>query len=582
MTILSRIAPGALAVVCFPLMLLAGSLITRDDFVCYDTLESYHSEAMFPYITLDGNGLLYQVNILKDLKAYQYTRFDEYGNQLQPAIAFSPDTIRDTIWFANSWIQITVNESGRAFIPYRLFTNKPSGLSLGRIFGKLTDQAGNYLEEPEICFSCDLPELADNHYRSFPVGCINSNSVVGVTWHEQVYSPSYGLDWIVRARLYFPDSDSLGPHLVPSDLTHPLSNDPNFVECSYERPPAIAIADDGSFVIVWTVIVKRHNDMNQVVYGGKHVFFVIYDADCTPRTDVLIADCDGDFYDTSLCVTLKPNYVWVDVESDGDFYIAWTSASDDFSGYQEARELWMRGFTSEGVPKYFPVKVQDTETLNLDFNLINHPSISCDDSGNVLVTWSDSRHHSGSSYENIKRDMFAQKIDPDGNLIGPNYRINNLTGFVDPFGISSRGQVNNAGQAVFTMYYQFGGDYRVYAQLMPYHEVGTFVPGDLNLDFSADISDLTFMIDYLFISQSGRFWPPNLLDLNGDSANGDIADLIYIVRYLFLGGEEPVAPDAGARPNPGTYIGNDKIAGDIIMPSHPADTDVEINTFYIE
>jgi hypothetical protein len=86
---------------------------------------------------------------------------------------------------------------------------------------------------------------------------------------------------------------------------------------------------------------------------------------------------------------------------------------------------------------------------------------------------------------------------------------------------------------------------------MPYHDIGTFIPGDLNLDFSANIGDVLYLVDYLFGGDTSiSFWPPELVDMNGDGKRGNISDLTYLVSYLFLGGPPPHTPDEGIRPAP--------------------------------
>ena len=64
--------------------------------------------------------------------------------------------------------------------------------------------------------------------------------------------------------------------------------------------------------------------------------------------------------------------------------------------------------------------------------------------------------------------------------------------------------------------------------------------GDVNHDGgNPDISDLTYLVDYLF---TGGLQPPCLeeADLNGDTGSPDITDLTYLVDYLFGGGPNPV------------------------------------------
>jgi len=82
-----------------------------------------------------------------------------------------------------------------------------------------------------------------------------------------------------------------------------------------------------------------------------------------------------------------------------------------------------------------------------------------------------------------------------------------------------------------------------YTDSSPFTAVGKFVfvghtSGDVNADnLGPDVSDLTFLIDYIF---RGGPPPPVIEAGNVDGVSGiTIADITYMVAYLFKGGPTP-------------------------------------------
>jgi hypothetical protein len=72
----------------------------------------------------------------------------------------------------------------------------------------------------------------------------------------------------------------------------------------------------------------------------------------------------------------------------------------------------------------------------------------------------------------------------------------------------------------------------------PVHADFNYLPGDINGDFSIDITDLLTMVDYMF--QSGPLPPAPRWRMNCNGAGGtDIGDLVYLVTYMFQDGPAP-------------------------------------------
>ena len=56
----------------------------------------------------------------------------------------------------------------------------------------------------------------------------------------------------------------------------------------------------------------------------------------------------------------------------------------------------------------------------------------------------------------------------------------------------------------------------------------------------------------MFGGAINSYWPRSLIDTDGSGEN-DISDLVYLVQYMFAGGDAPITPDEGIRPNPGKF-----------------------------
>jgi hypothetical protein len=513
----------------------ADSLITRDDFICYDTTHPLYYKSLYPSVGIDSAGNLNQINYVFvsphdfSLNLHQYTRFDRNGVQTQPVLNFLPDTISDSIWETTGWYWMSTAEGGRSVIPYfTLFRDSPP---LDRVYALVIDTNGQPMGEP-VCLSCE-PGYSDILTLS-PHAGINNDGVVAIVWEVEREWQSYDS---VFVRLYYSDLDSLSPFIEPLTLPQPEIR-PGVYGYWIPDEPAIAIAGDGSFVVTW-VAADGATMMQQVYY-------VAYNSDGTPKCDVQLANCLGAFMDTAQCSCFLVNTVDVTMETDGDFYIVW-SGNKIAPNDNTRKHVWMRGFNADGMAKYDPIRVNDADSLYL--LVMTFPQIACDDSGNVLVNWSDSRLHPDTYWDSLIYDVYAQKVDRNGNLIGPNMRVNDIPGAAGLAGVNADCDMNNSGQVVFIWTYAYT-NYRIQAQLMPYDMVGTFVPGDINYDLSGNVADVTTLVNYLFRDAKNTFWPRDLVDFNGDGRKGNVADLTYLVDYLFRSGPVPHTPDPGIRPPP--------------------------------
>jgi DNA-binding beta-propeller fold protein YncE len=74
----------------------------------------------------------------------------------------------------------------------------------------------------------------------------------------------------------------------------------------------------------------------------------------------------------------------------------------------------------------------------------------------------------------------------------------------------------------------------------PNHAAVRYMPGDINGDFQGpDVSDLVYLVTYMFSGGERPLWPSRRANVNGDFSGPDVSDLVYLVTYMFSGGPPP-------------------------------------------
>lgn len=512
--------------------------VTQNDFIMMDTTWPVHWY-IHPTASLDDNGIIYQTYNIDTIQGsvfdvfVMFNRYDKYGVQLQPTTMLVDyvDSL-GTAWGTIGG-QAYTNASSSGTTMMAIHQSPDLNVLSHHGFFHLIDSTGS----PEIDPICAMgnPSTFDDVWIRMPIrGCFSGTGIAGI-------SMSIDSVWV---RLYYTETDSLSPLVNPIRLPHPLAEEPEWDGQSIlERSTVMGVADDGSFVVAW--IMRSSPELY-----GWHTYFVVYNADYTPRTEVTLVECDGSPYELDSCKGKHAERIDLAIEPDGDFYIAMGGL--DGPGYCWVRNhIWVSGYAADGTKKYGPTRVDDADSTWMDIHEKITPNIACNSQGDVLVIWADGREfadcdEAGCNCWNRPRNLYAQKIDPNGNLIGPNYRINDVAGSLGVGGNQIDCDMNDLDQTIFT-WNDFSAD-AIMAQLMSYKDIGTFIPGDINLSMSADIADLTFLVEHMFLGELKQFWPRDLIDINGDDAFGDIADLVYLVDYMFLGGPTPVTPDEGIRP----------------------------------
>lgn len=149
--------------------------------------------------------------------------------------------------------------------------------------------------------------------------------------------------------------------------------------------PRVSLLSDTSFVVVWV------DEESFVIYGR------IYDDNLAPLgSSFQISDSPLDYSTWAPAVSSGHN---------GEFVVVW---EDTRSG----SNIYLRRFDSSGSPLGSSLKVNDDAGERLHLS----PDVSVDTSGIFVVVWED--------FRNLDADIFAQRFDSDGAMLGSNVLVN--------------------------------------------------------------------------------------------------------------------------------------------------------------
>ncbi len=202
-----------------------------------------------------------------------------------------------------------------------------------------------------------------------------------VVWASQNQD---GSSWGVYARRLAADGSPVGGEIAVNSTT-----------AFDQREPAVALDDNGDFVVVWTSTGQDGS--------GRGVYARRFSAAGTPLTgEILVPQTTvGDQWSPS-------------VGSDplGSFLVAWTSSGQDGTG----DEVYARRFSALGAALGGEFRVN---TATADDQQL--PSVAVDSLGNSIVAWN-SRLQDGSGW-----GVYARRFNSDGRAITSEFRVNQST-----------------------------------------------------------------------------------------------------------------------------------------------------------
>lgn len=262
----------------------------------------------------------------------------------------------------------------------------------------------------------------------------------------------------------------------------------------------------------------------------------------TPVADILM--CDGypcssftGFYGVS-------QFVEVDAFPNGGFAASvnvgydWNIEYTHFPGGRAFDSLFFATSPMVGAQDHSPSEVWI------------HPRVVCSPYDEYAVVWLDRGiPPTGGT------DLWAQRFTRGGQPIGVNQRLNEISGvaggnlgILDAVFVDGHLVVTHFGEGAFVGVE--GPNYAVFPlmlQVMPWHKVGYYSPGDVDQDDSINTADIIKTVNYVF--KSGPEPKPQAWagDVNGNCIVNS-SDIIYAVNHVFKAGPAPTGDCAPVIP----------------------------------
>ena len=216
-------------------------------------------------------------------------------------------------------------------------------------------------------------------FQLAPTVAMESNGDFVVAWGSQQSDPGYG----VRAQRF----DSAGARLGGEFQV-------NSITTEEQRYPALAMDDDGDFVVAWVaqldgfttgVFARRFVSSGTPVGGDFQVNVYTYGGQVTPA---------------------------VGMDAEGDFVIVWSSYPQDAGG------VFGQRFASSGASQGTEFQINAYTPFNQ-----KEPSVAMDSDGNFLVAWQSFNQDGVGSYA-----IMAQRFGAGGSRLGDEFKVNTVTG----------------------------------------------------------------------------------------------------------------------------------------------------------
>lgn len=208
----------------------------------------------------------------------------------------------------------------------------------------------------------------------------NGNFVI--TWED-----SSDHDFNIFAQRYSSDGTALGDNFKVNDDQ----------ENAGQFDPAISSDGSGNFVIAWLDGRNGHN---------KDIYVQRFSSDGTVlESNLKVNDDAGNPAQFDPAISSDPN---------GNFVITWK----DYRNGSSNSDIYAQRYSNDGIALGSNFKVNDDEGRAYQYS----PAIATDANGNCVITWIDGR--------NENYDIFVQHFSSDGTALGSNLKVNDDEGIV--------------------------------------------------------------------------------------------------------------------------------------------------------
>ncbi|MEZ0369930.1 MAG: hypothetical protein ACAI44_12660, partial [Candidatus Sericytochromatia bacterium] len=269
-------------------------------------------------------------------------------------------------------------------------------------------------------------------FHNFPGIAMDSTGDFVVVWQS---SDQDGSDYGIYAQRYSASGKPHGNEFRVNDNTN-----------AKQHQAAVAMDDDGDFVVTWTsdnqdsIFAKRFDSRGRALAGE---FRVNTFSGLPHRNPDVALDHDGDFvitwqsygqdghhygifaqrynnrgqalgsdFPVNTSTTGSQSHPAIAMDRDGDFVINWTGRVDDSNSYG----VFAQRFASNAQARGSEFRVDD-----FSINREEGASIACDKEGDFVISW-DADGFDGDSYA-----ILARRFDSNGTPAGSGFQVNTST-----------------------------------------------------------------------------------------------------------------------------------------------------------